>query len=448
MWTHESLAASASLMKQGNQDLVLLVCKGQQNAMYVGGPLANGVGVIFASDAFSHTIQHDMRQCFHTSVMTLDSSTWSDGTAILHPHNALANLEAMGPIQSLDIQQTSVTTQNLMDIQSEIEEIREILKPSHQRASPTYKKSMSRKKRTKLTKQLVRSTTKQQPKFIKAMKKDMGVSTPDLLLRRLEEGGCTFIDMNEEGWWQTSTLVFQQQAPSHAHIDLDSRTLCDVPVLEVAVVGCKTVRLLVLSDTHGFEDQLFKTNENSQVFPPADILVHCGDWWGNHNSRDRLDQVMAAQTHIPTKIVVRGNHDPIHFNFALSGASYITKPCVMEMNGLVMEIRPFRRSRTIQPLLHPNVDILLTHEPPYGILDLTYRKERVGSIVLRHAVESSPNKPKLWCCGHIHEGRGAKSHIFGNSQQRTLVVNCANANSGKAKRIITGPVLIDCGGNT
>jgi Icc-related predicted phosphoesterase len=96
-------------------------------------------------------------------------------------------------------------------------------------------------------------------------------------------------------------------------------------------------------------------------------------------------------------------------------------------------------------LLHDNIDILLTHEPPYGILDRTYRKERVGSIVLRHAVESSPHKPKLWCCGHIHEARGAKSHMFGNSQQLTLVVNAANANSGKAKRVITGPVLIDVG---
>jgi predicted phosphodiesterase len=417
--------------------MVLLFSKSPDELIYVGGPLGHGVGVLFLSDhgLIPTTLQED----FHVSVMTLDASSWMNNVSIVDPQSALIDLEKLGPIQTLDIQEMSVTTQDLMNIQADMEEIRELLKPP-QRNSP-QRKALSRKKRTKLTKQLGRRTSPQLTRFGQAMQQ----GNADLLHRRLVEGGCTALELSKEEWWSLFIGMMQEQSPPIS-LDLDSWTLSGVPVLELPVPGKKAVRLLVLSDTHGFEDQLFKTGE-SQIFPPADILIHCGDWWCNHKSSHRLDQVMAAQTHIPTKVVVRGNHDPIQFQFALSGASYITKPCVMEVHGLVLDIRPFRRSSQAQPLLHDRVDILLTHEPPYGILDRTYRKERVGSIVLRHAVESSLKKPLLWCCGHIHEGRGAKSHVFGNSQQATLVVNAANANSGKAKRVITGPVLIDVGGD-
>ena len=446
MWTHESLAASASLMQLDHNNMILLVCQSPLNTLYLGGPLGNRVAVLFATDKGALTKQQP-----HPSVMTFNASLWNNVT-ILDPYEALLDLETLGPITTLNIPTSTITTttQELMDVQTDLEEIRAILKPqrsstSSSSSSLSSTKTMSRKKRNKQTQQIIRATKKQErlPKSMQPLQQDRSASTTEVLQQRLIQGGCACIEINE-GWWQACLDIWQQPT-WHATTDLNSRTLSNVPVLEVPVLGCKTVRLLVISDTHGFEDQLIRSNDTSQIFPQADILVHCGDWWSNHKSRDRLDQVMAAQTHIPTKIVVRGNHDPIQFKFALSGASYITKPCVMECHGLTIEIRPFRRSNTPQPLLHDNIDILLTHEPPYGILDRTYRKERVGSIVLRHAVESSPHKPKLWCCGHIHEARGAKSHMFGNSQQLTLVVNAANANSGKAKRVITGPVLIDVG---
>lgn len=54
---------------------------------------------------------------------------------------------------------------------------------------------------------------------------------------------------------------------------------------------------------------------------------------------------------------------------------------------------------------YPEVDIILTHGPPYGILDETYRDESVGCENLRRAVKRC--KPRLHCFGHIHEGWGA-----------------------------------------
>jgi hypothetical protein len=66
---------------------------------------------------------------------------------------------------------------------------------------------------------------------------------------------------------------------------------------------------------------------------------------------------------------------------------------------------------------------------------------------LRRAVEASSNKPSLWLCGHIHEGRGSVMHTFVNERvttaESTLVINAANSNAGQANRIVTGPVLVD-----
>jgi Icc-related predicted phosphoesterase len=52
-----------------------------------------------------------------------------------------------------------------------------------------------------------------------------------------------------------------------------------------------------------------------------------------------------------------------------------------------------------------NTDILVTHGPPYGILDQTRNGNRnVGSHSLKH--ELTRIKPKVHCFGHIHEARG------------------------------------------
>lgn len=52
------------------------------------------------------------------------------------------------------------------------------------------------------------------------------------------------------------------------------------------------------------------------------------------------------------------------------------------------------------------VDIMMTHGPPYQRLDKTWSGEAVGCPHLLRAVERS--RPLLHCFGHIHEGWGAE----------------------------------------
>jgi Icc-related predicted phosphoesterase len=66
--------------------------------------------------------------------------------------------------------------------------------------------------------------------------------------------------------------------------------------------------------------------------------------------------------------------------------------------------------------------IIISHAPPFGILDLAMRfgRRNIGSRPLRRFLESTPNV-LLCVSGHVHS-QGAHSEQFGN----TLVVNAAS----------------------
>lgn len=54
----------------------------------------------------------------------------------------------------------------------------------------------------------------------------------------------------------------------------------------------------------------------------------------------------------------------------------------------------------------PNIDVMMTHGPPMGVLDATQSDEHVGCEHLLRAARRC--KPRLHCFGHIHEGWGAQ----------------------------------------
>ena len=56
--------------------------------------------------------------------------------------------------------------------------------------------------------------------------------------------------------------------------------------------------------------------------------------------------------------------------------------------------------------LPEKIDVLITHGPPYGILDQTHKGDHVGSVGLMKAVQRI--RPRLHIFGHIHEGHGKR----------------------------------------
>lgn len=76
-------------------------------------------------------------------------------------------------------------------------------------------------------------------------------------------------------------------------------------------------------------------------------------------------------------------------------------------------------------LIPDDTDILITHGPPYGVLDEVLnsgtRKANQGCFALREAVERV--RPKLHVFGHIHEGYGKL--LYKHEGPNTWCVNCA-----------------------
>lgn len=183
--------------------------------------------------------------------------------------------------------------------------------------------------------------------------------------------------------------------------------------------------------------------------PEGDVLLHLGDFAIDGPSRPRIaallkfDEWLAEQPH-PVKIVLRGNHDPWEVHFPRSNATYVTKPRSLSVGGWTLALVPYHGRATRVKI--PEGELLATHVPPKALLDKTYNGDRAGSSALRGAVERRDGgPPAVWLCGHIHEGRGCERAHFGGRGQgehETLVINAANANSGRANRLIAGPVLV------
>ncbi|KAL1520102.1 hypothetical protein AB1Y20_023575 [Prymnesium parvum] len=205
------------------------------------------------------------------------------------------------------------------------------------------------------------------------------------------------------------------------------------------------VRLVVVSDTHGFEAQM-----GAAPLPHGDVLVHCGDWSSHGDAEQvaaaarRFDAWLAAQPHT-TILVLRGNHDPPSAEFPLSGAVYATTPTRVEVGELDFDLVPYFHQGRLGRFV-PTADVLVTHEPPHGILDRCIGGKRVGSPCLRRAVRQSRAPPRLWLFGHIHEAAGAEVARFGRDAQATACVNACNANPGLAKRLVVGPLVVDLQG--
>ena len=82
-------------------------------------------------------------------------------------------------------------------------------------------------------------------------------------------------------------------------------------------------------------------------------------------------------------------------------------------------------------LIPNNVDILVTHSPPWFLRDLTKRGEHVGSrsLYTRMNEISDGKKLRILICGHIHEAYGMMNLSDMEHDKRTWTVyNCSHVN--------------------
>jgi Icc-related predicted phosphoesterase len=178
------------------------------------------------------------------------------------------------------------------------------------------------------------------------------------------------------------------------------------------------LKFVAISDTHGKHTRL--------KLPKGDVLLHAGDISFKGRKSEVVDflQWFSAQP-FRHKIFIAGNHDfyfekesPLEVKKLIPEQVIYLNDSETEVDGIKIWGSPvtpwfhnwaFNRKRGAQIRAHwnkipENTDIIMTHGPVYGVLDLTKEETHTGCVDLLHTLETI--KPKVHLCGHIHEGYG------------------------------------------
>jgi predicted phosphohydrolase len=176
--------------------------------------------------------------------------------------------------------------------------------------------------------------------------------------------------------------------------------------------------IFAFSDTHGNHRRL-------QVPEDADIVICAGDAVEDDLKGGEYDGFIAWFSSLPAKwkIFVPGNHelsfdlgqaDDIIKQFEAAGIT-VLQDAVEDCDGVI--IGSISGNARIADEDIPNdLDILVTHYPPYGILD-----ENLGSPEILNFVLKA--KPKWHLFGHVHETEGQQFQLGETICQNVSVFN-------------------------
>lgn len=181
------------------------------------------------------------------------------------------------------------------------------------------------------------------------------------------------------------------------------------------------MRIVCLSDTHNLHHET--------KIPYGDILIHGGDITaiGNKDVIIDFNYWLGLLPH-KYKIVIAGNHDycfesdPGKSEDLLTNAIFLNNSGV-EIEGLkiwgspnspispkfgsdgAFNIERGQKIRKYWELIPSDTDILITHCPPFGILDKNEMGDKEGCKDLLDVIQNRI-KPRLHIFGHIHDQYG------------------------------------------
>lgn len=187
--------------------------------------------------------------------------------------------------------------------------------------------------------------------------------------------------------------------------------------------GRRTMKILHLSDTHGFHKHI-----PWERFDGIDVVVHSGDCSNYKDlAKNKLEVFAFLEWYMTVpvqhKIFVAGNHDTSierkifkTEDFACRGITYLEHESITisDLHFFGSPYTPtfgdwaFMKARDkisrVWETLPENIDVLITHGPPIGIRDLTEDYDgslkQCGDSALMKWVFN--NKPKAHLFGHIH----------------------------------------------
>jgi Icc-related predicted phosphoesterase len=179
------------------------------------------------------------------------------------------------------------------------------------------------------------------------------------------------------------------------------------------------MRLIITSDTHGRHDLI-------KNLPDGDVFVHAGDFM---NSGLYPEEILSfnrwlGRQPIEHRLVCGGNHDRLfqlagllarglldnatyleNSGVTINGVSFWGSPYTPEFFNWAFMYRRGGEAKRHWAQIPKHLDVLITHGPPFGILDQTTAGgKHHGCEELLKAVKAK--KPKVHIFGHIHGGAG------------------------------------------
>lgn len=175
------------------------------------------------------------------------------------------------------------------------------------------------------------------------------------------------------------------------------------------------MKVVCISDTHG--------SHRKVTLPEGDLLIHAGDISNGHQGEVEDFLTWFHQLPFPHKVFIGGNMDfPLAYTptpilsklpsnvhylqdelIEIEGLRIWGSPWIPEFVGVFMKKRGVDID-TYWKKIPAKLDILITHTPPYGILDTTSRGVKVGCANLAERLEGLA--PRFHIFGHVHEAYG------------------------------------------
>ena len=220
------------------------------------------------------------------------------------------------------------------------------------------------------------------------------------------------------------------------------------------------MKIVAISDTHAKHGQI--------TIPECDVLIHAGDW-SHKGEFSTIRHIFDWFQKQPAKhiVTIAGNHDfwpeksafhfknrildrgptNIHYlqadsllfksHVTIDGVKFWGSPWTPWFHDWAFNF-PFKDSFSETAvnhwdLIHKDTDVLITHGPPYQILDKTQEGHYVGCPALKAKIKDI--KPKLHIFGHIHEAYG------GLDIDETYYVNASQVN--RNLQLVNKPIIID-----
>lgn len=149
------------------------------------------------------------------------------------------------------------------------------------------------------------------------------------------------------------------------------------------------MRLVCISDTHGFHQKIGSV-------PDGDVLIHAGDALGRGSlsELEEFNEWLGRQNHT-YRVIIAGNHDWCFEQYPDQARKLVTNAVYLQDSGVELDgVRfwgspytpahlnwAFNKERGKGIAEHwaqipPNTDVLITHGPPHGVLDMVCGRKR------------------------------------------------------------------------